>query len=54
MQTLTRMNKVVIEDYYRMTTMTKNVNRMTLTHRLSNFSLHLKAPFVHLPLPQNS
>ena len=31
MQTLTRMNKVVIEDYYHMTTMDENVNWMKQT-----------------------
>ena len=45
MQPLTRMNKVVIEDYYDMTTMNENVNWTKLTHVLSNFSPNLGAPF---------
>ena len=35
MQFLRRMNKVVIEDYYHMTTTDENVNRMKLTRPLS-------------------
>ena len=34
MQTLTRMDKVVIEDYYGMTSVDENVNEMKLTHVL--------------------
>ena len=34
MQTLTRMNKAVIEDYYHMITMDENVNWMEVTHLL--------------------
>ena len=34
MQTLTRMNKAVIKDYYHMTTMYENVNWMEVTHLL--------------------
>ena len=40
MQTQTRMDKVVIEGYYQMTTMDENVNWMKLTHLLSTFSLN--------------
>ena len=43
MQTLTKMDMVVIEDYYHTTTMNKNVNWMKLTHLLSNFPLNRKA-----------
>ena len=35
MQTPIRMDKVVIKDYYHMTTMDENVNWMELTHMLS-------------------
>jgi len=45
MQTLTRMNMVQIEDYYHMTTLNENVNRMKLIHLLSKNSLDFKAPF---------
>ena len=38
MQTVTRMNMVVIEDYYHMTTMVKNVNWMKLTHLMLIFA----------------
>ena len=37
MQSLTKMNKVVIDDYYHMTIMNENMNWMKLTH-LSKFS----------------
>ena len=37
MQTPTRMDKVVIEDYYHMTTMDENMNWMELTHSLPIF-----------------
>ena len=39
------MDKVVIEDYYHMTTMDVNVNWMELTYLLSKFSLNPRAPF---------
>ena len=39
MQTLTKMDRVVIEDYYHMTTMDENVNPMKQIHLLSNFPL---------------
>ena len=45
MQTLTRMNTVIIEDYYHMATIDENVNWMKLAHLLSNFPLNLRAPF---------
>ena len=48
MQIQTRMDMVHIEDYYHMTTMNENVNRMKLTHLLSKFLLILGSPFVHL------
>ena len=37
MQTLTRTNKVVVEDFYHLTTMNESVNRMKLTHLLLTF-----------------
>lgn len=47
------MDKVTIEDYYRMTTMNKNMIWMKLTHLLRGFSLNLRGPlFVHLPVIQ--
>ena len=50
MQIITRMDTVVIEDYYRMTTMDEKVNWMKVTYLLSTFLLNLVPPFVHLPL----
>ena len=44
----------VIEDYYHITTMDEHVNWMKLTYLLSFFSINFGAPFVHLPLLQNS
>ena len=41
MHTPTRMDKVVIRDYYHMTTMDEYVNWMELTHFLSVLSLAL-------------
>lgn len=53
MQTPIGMDKVTIEDYYRMTTMNKNMIWMKLTHLLRGFSLNLRGPlFVHLPVIQ--
>ena len=52
MEILTRMDKIVIVDYYHMTTMNENVNCMKLIYLLSTFSLNLKAPFVNITLPQ--
>ena len=43
MQTLTRMDKVVIEHFYHMTTMDENMNWMELTHLLSKKILNLRA-----------
>ncbi len=39
------MDKVVIEDYYHMTTMDENVNWMKLAHLLSIFILNPRASF---------
>ena len=44
MQTPTRMDKVVIEDYYHMTVLNKNANWMELSHLLSILSLNPRAP----------
>ena len=44
MQTPTRMDKVVIKDYYHMTTVDENVNGMKLTNLLSISSLYLRGP----------
>ena len=46
MQTLTRMDKVIIEDYYHMTIGDENVNWMKLTHLL--LTLNLKAFFWYI------
>ena len=54
MQILTRMDKVVLKDYYHMTTMDENVNWLKLTHLLSIFSLNLKAPFCTLHVLQKN
>ena len=43
MQTLTRMDKVVINDYYHMTTLDEIMNLMTLTHLLLDLFLTLGA-----------
>lgn len=48
MQSLTRLDMVVIEDYYHMTTMNDNVSWMKLAHLLSIIPLTLVVPFVHL------
>ena len=48
------MDKVVIEDYYHMTTMDEVMIWMEFTQLLSIFSLTLGSPFVHLPLLQHS
>ena len=45
MQTPTRMDNVVIKDYYHMITMNENVNWMELTHMLLSFPLNPKARF---------
>jgi hypothetical protein len=41
MQTLTRIDRVDIEDYYHMTLVDKNVNWMKLTHLLLRLSLNI-------------
>ena len=41
MQTLTRMDRVIIEDYYHVTLVDENLNWMKLTHPLSRLSLNL-------------
>jgi hypothetical protein len=46
MQTLTRMNEVIIEDYYHMTTMDQNANWMKKTRLSSKKNyLYLRGPF---------
>ena len=52
MQPLTITYVVVIENYDHMTTLDENVND-ELANLLSNFSLNLRGPFVHLPLLHN-
>jgi hypothetical protein len=56
MQTVRKMDKVVIEDYCHMTTtmttMDENVYWMKRRHRFPNSALNFRAPFVHLPLLQ--
>ena len=42
--TLTRMDKVVIENYYHMTIMDENVNYMELANLSSNYSITLGPP----------
>jgi hypothetical protein len=44
------MDKIVIEDYYHMTTMDENVNWMKLAHLLSNYSLNPKGPLLYIYL----
>jgi hypothetical protein len=50
MQAPIRMNRIVIGDYYHVTTMDESMYWMKLAHRQTNFSLTLRPPFVHLPL----
>ena len=45
MQTLMRLDKVTIEDYYHMTMMDESMNKMEPAHLLSNFSLNPRDPF---------
>jgi hypothetical protein len=45
MQTLTRMDKEVIEAYYHLTKMDENLNRMEPTYLLSIFPLNPTGPF---------
>ena len=49
MQTPTRMNKVVIEDYYHIIIMDENVNWMEPAHMFTIFSLYPRAPLGTLP-----
>jgi hypothetical protein len=52
MQTLTTMDKVVVDECYHMTTMDE-VNWIKITHLLPICSLNLRTPpFVHLSLLQ--
>ena len=53
-QSLRKMDNVVIEDYDHMTTMNENMNWMELTHSLSISLRTLRPLCVHLPLIQNS
>ena len=50
MQTPIRINRIVVGDYYHVTTMDESMSWMKLAHRQANFSLTLRPPFVHLPL----
>ena len=50
MQTSTRMDKVVIEHYYHMTTINENVHWIRLPHVLSRFSSKLQGPFLQIYL----
>lgn len=52
MQTLTRLDRVVIEEYYHTATMDEEVKYMKLTHLLSSFTLEVRHPFLDLPLLQ--
>lgn len=45
MQTVQRVDMIVIEDYYHVTTMDENVNIMKLTHLISKNPLNSRAPF---------
>ena len=44
------MDKVVIKDYYHMTTMDKNIIRIKLAHSMSFCSLNLKSPLLYIYL----
>ena len=50
METLTRMNKVVIEDYYHMTKMDENILWMKLIYLFLIFSLNLSSPLLYIDL----
>ena len=52
--TLKRMNLVVIEDYYHVTTINENMYWMKLIHLLSIFSLNLRVPFSTSTFTSNS
>ena len=57
MKNLTKVDKVVIEDCYHMTTLNEVMNWMKLTHLLLVFPLKLVGgggAFVHLPLLSSS
>ena len=45
MQTLTTLDKIVIEDYYQMTIINENVYWMKVAHLFSSFSQNLRVPF---------
>ena len=47
-------DKVVIEDFYQMTTTYEYVNWMKLTHILLTFSLNPRAPFCTSTFPSTS
>ena len=44
------MDRVVIEDYYHMTTIDENINWMKLIHLSSIFSLDLRGPLLYIYL----
>ena len=54
MQNLITMDMIVIEEYYHITIMNKNINWMKLAHLCSKESLILKGPFIKLPLLPSS
>ena len=53
MQTLTITDRVVIDDYYHMTTM-DDMNRIQLVNLFSFSSLKLRAPFCTVTFTSNS
>jgi len=53
MHIITRMDMVVIEDYYHMTTMDENMNSMKLKHLLSTF-LYTLVPLLDIYFTSNS
>ena len=48
MKNLTRLDRVVIRDYYHMTTMDENMNWMKPTHLLAISSLNLRRPLLYM------
>ena len=48
MQTITRMDKVDIKDYYHMTTMDETVNQMKLTHLFSKRNLQTLGTLLYI------
>ena len=52
MQTLPRMDKVVIKDYYHKTIVNENTQRMKLVNLLPIYAPNLRGPFVDLALLQ--